>query len=225
LISKEKNALESQLVIIKYKFAELSSLYGDLQDEKNNLLQKIEEVNQKLFLKEDVISHLINEKSKLNFNQQNENDNIDKYSTNYSYINKSKYFTTNNLINQSNDNSNNFSLTQRNSSNQLRTKNINDKDISNYQNYANDNIIKKIQYNFDESQYSKQTNYNATMNNESHEFVTSGNINNTSHSTVNYNKTEHQQKLDNYKALKKNQKTKSIGLIGSIKNFFINDKK
>lgn len=274
LLSKEKNALESQLVIIKLKYAEVSSDFGELQDEKTSLLSKVEELNQKLILKEEVISHLINEKEKsqmvnysaaANFSSNNNNNfnnnnyhtysdnncnqtmrelnsnNIKNTHSNYDTnvnnnqnenLNFVKFSNSNNKINNSNNNlntNNGVSFTQRNSTNDYRiTKGISDNknnnnnniDYSNYENFANEKIIKKIQNNFDENQTSKRTNYNTTVGNDYIESEANTNIGNSV-----YNKTEHELKMQNYKALQKNQKNKSFGLIGSIKNFFTNDKK
>lgn len=58
-LNKEKNGLESQLVIIKMKFAELSSNYEDLMDLKAEIQRKYEEANQKVLLKEDLIQELM----------------------------------------------------------------------------------------------------------------------------------------------------------------------
>jgi len=261
LLTKEKNALESQLVIIKLKYAEVSSSFGELQDEKSTLLRKVEELGHKLILKEEVISHLLNEKEKdqttvnsasssvSNLNCKNSNNNnlaTTNYNSNHVIMRELK--TTNNIknpnqqqhANYGTNNNNNFdnvinntisnninnnfnsnagSFTQRNSINKSNiTQNSN---YSNLENSANEKIIKKIQYNFDESQYSKRSNFNTTLGNEYIESDANSNSNNNSV----YNKTEHQLKMENYKALQKRHKNKSIGIIGSIKNFFTNDKK
>lgn len=259
LVTKEKNAIESQLVIIKLKYAELITSHGELQDEKNNLLSKVEEMNQKLILKEEVISHLINEKEKTQtVNQVSTNTNYDRNNFNNNSVNNNNsniYHTYNNnsnanhtmrefsntnarksihanyatnnpddylvKINDNNYNNNDISknFTQRNTLNDLRNgKDNGNLNYSNYENFANEKIIKKIQYNFEEGQYSKRINYNTTMGNDYIE--SEGNPNNSV-----YNKTEHELKMENYKGLQKNQKTKSFGFIGSIKNFFTNDKK
>jgi len=256
LLTKEKNAIESQLVIIKIKYAELSSCFGELQDEKTNLQRKNEEFNQKLILKEEVISHLINEKEKLktvNSTSSSANSNIynninDKTSVNdnpnttrefNSGINSKNLqanYASNNNFNENlvkihstnidmNDKNNQFnpnsvSYTQRNSTNELKnaTKEINNTNFSNNENFAKEKIKKKIQYNFDEGEYSKRINYNTTMGNDYIE--SDSNANNAMN-----NKTEHEVKIENYRALQKNQKNKSFGLIGSIKKFFTNDKK
>ena len=59
LLNKEKNAIESQLVIIKMKYAEISSSFEDIKDEKEDYKRKYEEANQKVLLKEDLIKKLM----------------------------------------------------------------------------------------------------------------------------------------------------------------------
>jgi len=202
------------LVIIKLKYAEISSSFGELQDENNVLSRKVEELNQKLILKEDVISHLISEKEKFHITPSSNSNPTKKEELR-------KIYVTNETPVKLNPNPNGIAYTQRNSFTDMNINKNTNIDYSTYENLANEKIIKKIQYNFDESQYSKRTNYNTTVGNEYIDSENAGGISNTDV----YNKTEHQQRLENYKMIQKNQKTKSIGFIGSIKNFFANDKK
>ena len=163
----------------------------ELQDEKSSLIRKIQELNQKLNLKEEIITHIVNEKTE-NFN--NSSTNRDDGRKNYSNINCNVGAFTQRVVNTEVINHNNS--------------------LGN--NCLNDKQIKRIQFNLENN----KNNYNTvTAPGDYIDFETSS-------GKSNYMQTEHMQNLEKYK-IQKNQKinNKSIGFMGSIKNFFTNDKK
>jgi len=91
-LTKEKNGLESQLVIIKMKFAELSSSYAEEQDEKIEIKNKYEEANQKVLLKEDLIEKLLKQIEKECYD--NNTTHLKKIDPNYN-VNNNKYRSEN----------------------------------------------------------------------------------------------------------------------------------
>lgn len=222
LITKEKNALESQLVIIKLKYAELNSNYGELQDQKTSLVRKVEELNEKLQLKEEVIKHFLNE----NFEKTTSNKTTSLSNPSVKKDDLKRINSTNLITNGYSNNS----FTQRASMTEKPfTSNFNHTIVesSDEVNIVDKNL-KRMDYNNETQQNYKFNGYiNTTVGNEHLDSLTNRDISNTlSYSTNNkYNQTEHQQKIENYRSSQRTHKNKSFGFLGSIKNFFTNDSK
>ena len=219
-LQKEKAAMESQLVIYKLKYAESSSSLMESEDNRLILKKKNEDLVEKLKIKDEIIKNLVSER-----------DNIREVHFSTSITNRTGILQN---YQSSNLNTNNISMTQRNSS---------DSNYSNY-NTAGANKISITQLQNKDKQLRKMTNTNLGDNSNKSilsrntDSLDNRNIFDLEKSSINEDNNKQQNRDYNYIGIGNcnenlsiktnyinNNTRKSGSFMGSIKNIFGNKNK
>ena len=235
-ILKEKTLLENQLVAYKLLYAEKSSKLMDTEDNYGVLYKKVENLNEKILVKDDIIKNLIYERDTIRDNYLNSNSNVtnkNDFFNNYTLTQRPSFdcVSNNNTISEIENNINN----NKNSTNIKKGPGIlldgNKSILSKNNNNNNNNNEFEREKNFNSEIISSENFINGNNNNNNvgigvrHNSCISGNVNVNGYGSENFN-SNYAVSNCNYvnSQQKKLTRNKSNGLFGSIKNLFVGEK-